>query len=167
VARIGDELERQLRVPREQRRDEHAEHARHEPLRGRDAHGAAHALVATRNAALGGERVLLHAFGVLEDSAAGAREHEAVGAAREQLGAQAPLERGNAPAGGGLSDAELERRRRQGAMPSHLQEEAKIVPIHGVECSRAVRQCMAGKRRRCWCGAAASDKLGPCREGGF
>jgi hypothetical protein len=148
VARVRDELERQLRMARQQRSDQHGEHARYEPFGGRDAHGAAHALVAAGDAALGGQRVLLHALGVLQDAAAGAREQEAVRAAHEQLGAEASLERGDAPARGGLSDAQLARGGRERAMASHLQEEAKIVPIHGAECTRAVRECMAGKQSR-------------------
>ena len=64
---IGDELDGDLGMSREERTDLAREHAGHEPLRGGDAHDTREARGLARDAVLDREHFLLDALGIGED----------------------------------------------------------------------------------------------------
>src|SRR5688500_16453619 len=92
---------------RQLRGDDGRQDRSNEPLRSGDADRSADPLITTGQLTFGPERVLLHALGECERAPTGSREREAIRAAHEQLGADAPFERGDAAADGGLRDLQL------------------------------------------------------------
>src|SRR5207237_6835339 len=71
-----------------------------------------------------------------EETLAGRGQRRASGAAVEELGAEPGFEGGDASADGGVIEPQPPRRRDELAAPGDGEEDAHIVPIHGLRFSR-------------------------------
>jgi hypothetical protein len=94
-----------------------------------EPHGSGGKRVAPSHDSLEVHRGTFHRGALTEDRLTGRGSREALGCSIQQLHAQAPLEYGNAPSNGHMTDAEQTRGAGETARTRYGKKEADIVPL--------------------------------------